>query len=245
MAPGGSGGTGLSGRILVERLMPSRILRTGLGRRRYLHAADIPYGPHGAFNHLDIWGRGDRQEAGPAPVLVQVPGGGYVVGNKRGQAYPLMSHLAERGWLCVSLSYRLAPKAPWPAPIVDVKRALAWVHAHIGEYGGDPEFVAVTGGSAGAQLAALAALTPGAPDFQPGFEDADTSVQAAVPFYGVYDWTPPASWPAMNAYLLQFGVMTRSYAEDRALYEAASPAHRVHADPPPFFLLPAQRRSRR
>ena len=60
-----------------------------------------------------------------------------------------------------------------------VKRALAWVKQHIAEYGGDPDFIAITGGSAGGHLSSLAALTPNYPQFQPGFEDADTRVQAA------------------------------------------------------------------
>ena len=117
-----------------------------------------------------------------------MPGGAWITGNKQAQAYPLMSHLAERGWVCVAMSYRLSPRATWPDAIVDVKRALAWVKEHIAEYGGDPDFVAITGGSAGGHLSSLAALTPNDPAFQPGFEDVETSVRAAVPFYGVYDW---------------------------------------------------------
>ena len=57
------------------------------------------------------------------------------------------------------------------------------------EFGGDPEFVVITGGSAGGHLSSLAALTANDPQFQPEFEEADTRVQAAVPFYGVYDFT--------------------------------------------------------
>src|SRR4029450_4266482 len=66
-------------------------------------------------------------------------------------------------------------------------RALRWIRERMAEYGGDPDFVVVTGGSAGGHLAALLALTPNDPEFQPGFEDVDTSVTACVPFYGVYD----------------------------------------------------------
>ena len=66
---------------------------------------------------------------------------------------------------------------------------MAWVKEHIAEYGGDPAFVAVSGGSAGGHLCALLALTAGDPAFQPGFEEADTSVDACVPFYGVMDMT--------------------------------------------------------
>ena len=66
---------------------------------------------------------------------------------------------------------------------------MAWVKEHIDEYGGDPSFVAVSGGSAGGHLCALLALSAGDPAFQPGFEEADTTVQACVPFYGVMDLT--------------------------------------------------------
>ena len=96
-----------------------------------------------------------------------------------------MAHLAEQGWVCVTANYRLSPRATWPDHIVDVKRALAWTKATIAEYGGDPGFVAITGGSAGGHLSSLAVLTSHVTDFQPGFEETDTSVAAAVPLYGV------------------------------------------------------------
>ena len=121
-------------------------------------------------------------------MLLQVPGGAWAIGMRRPQAYPLMSHSPTRGWICVSMDYRVSPRHTWPDHIVDVKRALAWVKENIAEYGGDPDFVAITGGSAGGHLSALAALTPNDPQWQPGFEDADTSVVAAVPVYGRYDW---------------------------------------------------------
>ena len=51
-----------------------------------------------------------------------MPGGAWVWGSKKGQAYPLMSHLVERGWVCVAMSYRLSPRNTWPAQIVDVAK---------------------------------------------------------------------------------------------------------------------------
>ncbi len=65
----------------------------------------------------------------------------------------MMHELALRGWVCVAINYRLSPRATWPDHVVDCKRALAWVREHIAEYGGDPAFIAVSGGSAGGHLA--------------------------------------------------------------------------------------------
>ena len=206
--------------------------------RDYAHDADIRYGEYGSANHLDIWRRPDLHSTGKAPVLFQIPGGAWTTGNKRGQAHPLMSHLAELGWICVAINYRHSPRNTWPDHIVDVKRALAWVKAHITEYGGDPDFIAITGGSAGGHLSSLAALTPNDPQFQPGFEDADTRVQAAVPYYGVYDFTrvEDAMHPMMLP-LLERMVVKQPHSTNLKSYIAASPVTRVSADAPPFFVL--------
>ena len=204
----------------------------------YAHDADISYGAYGRANHLDIWRRPDLDPTGRAPVLFQIPGGAWTTGNKRGQAHPLMSHLAELGWICVAINYRHSPRNTWPDHIIDVKRALVWVKAHISEYGGDPNFVAITGGSAGGHLSSLAALTPNDPQFQPGFEHADTRVQAAIPFYGVYDFTrvEDAMHPMMLP-LLERMVVKQPHSTNLTSYVAASPVTHVSADAPPFFVL--------
>jgi acetyl esterase/lipase len=214
---------------------PLRMLRI---YRDYAHDSNISYGEYGSANHLDIWRRPDLDPTAKAPVLFQIPGGAWTTGNKRGQAHPLMSHLAELGWICVAVNYRHSPRNTWPDHIVDVKRALAWVKAHIAEYGGDPDFIAITGGSAGGHLSALAALTPNDPQFQPGFEDADTSVQAAVPFYGVYDFTrfDDAMHPMMPALLVKSVVKQRP-STDLQPFINASPVNHLSADAPPFFIL--------
>jgi acetyl esterase/lipase len=119
-----------------------------------------------------------------------------------------------------------------------VKRALAWVKANIAEHGGDPDFVVITGGSAGGHLSSLAALTPNLADFQPGFEDADTSVAAAVPFYGVYDFTNRHGTSRADIVpFLERRVFKTALADDRARWEQASPISHVNADAPPFFVL--------
>ena len=182
--------------VIAAQSQPVRRRRRLIGvppndliRRRYVEkAGTVQYGPHPRVNLADIWRRADLPRDGKAPVLLQVPGGAWAIGMRRPQAYPLLSHMADRGWVCVSIDYRVSPRHTWPDHIVDVKRALAWIKENIADFGGDPEFVAITGGSAGGHLASLAALTPDDPQYQPGFEDADTSVVAAVPIYGRYDW---------------------------------------------------------
>lgn len=213
-----------------------------LDRRSRLRASEIAYGPAGRRNHLDIWaspeiGPGDR-----APVLIQVPGGAWVTGDSRHQAYPLMDRLRGAGWVCVPISYRLSPRATWPDHIVDVKRAIAWVKAHIADYGGDPDFVVITGGSAGGHLSSLAALSANQPEFQPGFEDADTSVQAGVPFYGVYDlldWDGRGG-PAGSVRHMEKVVLKSSPETDRERWRRASPlfwAEQEGGTAPPMMVL--------
>jgi len=214
------------------------VFRTMRIWHEYAHDADIAYGEHGSANHLDVWSRPRANPDTHAPVLLQIHGGAWSSGNKRGQGHPLMSHLVERGWVCVSINYRLSPRNTWPDAIVDVKRAIAWVKANIERYGGDPAFIAITGGSAGGHLSALAALTANDPSFQPGFEDADTTVQAAVPFYGVYDFTrSDGVLHPMMVPFLEKGVMKRLIADAPEVFAAASPITKVSADAPPFFVL--------
>lgn len=207
-------------------------------RRRWVHDPTQSYGEFGRRNELDIWRSPDLQPGSRAPVLLQVHGGAWVIGNKDQQGMPLMERLAGHGWVCVSINYRLSPRAKWPAHIVDVKRALAWIKANIADFGGDPDFVAISGGSAGGHLCSLAALTANEPEFQPGFTEADTSVACAVPFYGVYDFTNrDGTGRADMDDMLTRLVMGVSRADDPRLWDRASSMSWVDHDPPPFMVI--------
>jgi acetyl esterase/lipase len=199
---------------------------------------DIAFGEAGRRNHLDIYRPAEPTQ--DAPVLLQVHGGAWILGKKEEQGVPLMQHLAAKGWVCVAINYRLSPRDPWPAQVVDVKKAIAWIREHIADYGGDPAYVAITGGSAGGHLTALAALTPGATEWQPGFEDADTSVQLAVPHYGVYDFAgstgTKASTKLRDLFLTKW-VMQTTWEQDPEVFEDASPILRVGPDAPDFFVI--------
>jgi acetyl esterase/lipase len=214
------------------------VLHSARGHRRYAaQTSDIAYGPDTRHNLLDIWRHRDVKVGGRAPVLLQIPGGAWTVNGRRPQGYPLMGRMAELGWVCVSIDYSKSPRSTWPAHIVDVKRALAWVRDNIADYGGDPDFIAVTGGSAGGHLASLLALSANDPRFQPGFEDADTTVQAAAPYYGIYDLTDAKKMHEMMMPFLELFVTKERYADNPGLYELASPISYVHRDAPPFFVL--------
>ena len=93
---------------------------------------------------------------------------------------PLLLHMARNGWLVVSINYRLAPRAKFPAQLLDCKRALAWVKRNIHMFGGDANFIIAAGESAGGHLAALVGLTAHDKSLQPGFEDQELNVQGAL-----------------------------------------------------------------
>jgi acetyl esterase/lipase len=207
-------------------------------RKRYRAAHNLSYGDAGRRNHLDVWKRADLPANAKAPVLLQLHGSAWSVAMKEGQAEPLMAHLAERGWVCVTMNYRLSPRATWPDHIVDTKKALAWTKANIADHGGDPDFVVITGGSAGGHLASLAALTPHVTEFQPGFEHVDTSVVAAVPIYGVYDFVNRhgTSRPDMEQFVAK-QVFKSALAADRDRWEQASTISHISPQAPPFFVI--------
>jgi len=194
--------------------------------------AAIAYGPHP--RHL-LDRIGPRTTEGACPALVYVHGGGWWRGRRTTQARPMIYRLAAAGWQVFTPSYRLSPEATMPDHLADVKRAIAWVRANAATYGVDPGFIGVAGGSTGGNLAALAALAGDDPSSQPGFEDADASVQACVPIYGVHDLLDEQGRP-LWPYLAET-VMKSDPAAQPEAWRRASPVRSTTADRPPFFVI--------
>jgi acetyl esterase/lipase len=162
--------------------------------------ADIAYGPAGKRHRLDLYRH--RSTPADAPVLIHFHGGYYTTGHKNSQSRPLLHRLAAQGWITISANYRLRPEAGFEDHLTDAKRVIALVREHGREWGADPDRIVLSGSSAGAHLSALAALTPGHPRFQPGFEGVDTSVSAVVGlggYYGPYFDGDPDSDPVAHA----------------------------------------------
>ncbi len=146
--------------------------------------ADIRYGDAGVRNLLDVYRH--RSHPTGSPVLVHFHGGRFSSGRKSSQSLPLIHQLASQGWVCISANYRLSPAAKFPEHLIDAKKVIAWVREHGAEFGADPAAIFIAGNSSGAHMAAMAALTPNDPTYQPGFEKADTSVIGVICQYGYY-----------------------------------------------------------
>ena len=145
---------------------------------------NVSYGDAGRRNLLDVYHH--RSTPANAPVLVYFHGGGYYGGRKSVEGRALLFRLASQGWVTISANYRLRPQAGFLDHLIDVKKVIAWVREHGHEYGADPSTLLLSGGSAGGRLSSIAALTQNQPRYQPGFEEADTSVTAVASLYGWY-----------------------------------------------------------
>ena len=216
--------------------------RRGVHRRRHIEYARIG----GRRVHLDITVPTAPVPAGRTlrPALMQIHGGGWVLGDKREQGLPLLNHMAAQGWVGFNVNYRMSPAVAMPEHLIDLKRGLVWIKEHAGELGIDPDFICVTGGSAGGHLTAMMGLTANDPRYQPGFEEADTSVAAAVPFYGVYDFTAEGAFgrdPEIFTRFLEPIVMQAFLADEPDKFRDASPIHHLRADAPPFFVIHGDR----
>ena len=194
---------------------------------------DLEYGPH-PMQRADRYRRRDLE--GSAPVMVQVHGGGWTGGRRGRQGAPLMHRMAELGWVVFDAGYRLSPKATYPDQLIDVKAAIAWIRETSEVHGADPSFIVLTGGSAGGQLVAMAALTAGDRALQPGFEESETSVAGCVPLYGVHDMLDRSGtrpkWPYLASHIVK---AEPSAAPD--LWKLTSPIKSATADRPPFFIV--------
>lgn len=218
-------------------VLPFSKRRHGVEVRRNLEYRRVA----GTVLELDVVA--PTEEGRKRPAILQIHGGSWVMGDKREQGWPLLSHLAANGWVCFNLNYRLSPGATFPDHLIDLKAGLVWIREHAAEWNVDPSFIAVTGGSAGGHLAALMGLTANDPEYQPGFEAADTSVQAAVPIYGVYDFTGRRGTNRLPFWYrrLERQIMKAFRDEEPDKFRRASPIERIHPDAPPFFIIHGDR----
>ena len=190
----------------------------------------LPRAPEDVTEQLNVpYGRDDRQRldlyapkaAAGLPVLIYVPGGGFVGGDKRAEDafYANIGHyFARRGFLVVVMNYRLAPLHPWPAGGEDVGSAVAWVRQHAAAHGGDPDRIAIFGQSAGATHVATWLFDPSLDGAKP--------VSAVILASGTYHVAGDKIAPNVMAY----------FGSDPSLYEVCSPITHVHPTEVPLLL---------
>jgi acetyl esterase/lipase len=168
---------------------------------------DHAYGAD-ARHLLDVF---EPAAAGAArPVLLFVHGGGFVAGDKRRPGSPYYDNIGlwavAHGMIGVNMTYRLAPQHPWPAGALDVGAAVAWLRAHIGSHGGDPNRIILMGTSAGAAHAAAYAINS---RFHAG---GDSGLAGLVLLSGMYDMVLAPDSELKIAY----------FGHDKANHEAGS-----------------------
>ncbi len=156
---------------------------------------DLHYGP-AERNVLDVFSAPDSGVAGK-PVVVFVHGGGFTRGAKRTEGTPFYDNIGlwavSRGFVGVTINYRLAPQSTWPSGIEDLTAVVAWLEAHAAQYGGDPSKIFLWGHSAGAAHVGdyvAHAATTGAPPgiagaiLTSGFYDLGKEVSVWKAYYG-------------------------------------------------------------
>jgi acetyl esterase/lipase len=184
---------------------------------------------------------------GPVPCIVCVHGGGWRFGSRQDLSKPmpqldgkmsLIELLASKGYVAVSISYRLSAAAKFPAQIEDCKAAVRWLRANAKKYNIDPDWIGAVGFSAGGHLVCLM----GAADKSDGLEgkggnpDQSSRVQAVVSFFGPTDFTIK-SWPEAVEKELLVPFLGASYDKDPAIYKKASPITYVNKNSPPFLFI--------
>ncbi len=177
---------------------------------------DIAYGTD-RLQKLDVYTL-DRAKGKKLPVLLFVHGGGFTRGDKHGAFYPdnITLWAAKNGMVGVNIDYRLAPKDPWPAGVKDLASAIAWTHAHIARYGGDPNRIVLFGHSAGANDVADYAAHPEVRGAEA------SSVKGVIMLSPAYS-TAPGARP--NPY----------YGQDADLGSVSGQITRLTASPYPLF----------
>jgi len=180
---------------------------------------------------LDIYKQKGLQV--PAPTLIFIHGGAWKKG-KRKDYLPYLIDYAKKGYITVTVSYRLSKVAKFPAAAQDVNCGIKWIKQHAKDYGIDPDRMALIGGSAGGHLALLLGYGGDEAVFNQDCEQGPNSnVKAIVDFYGPVDLTTPYS--ITTEQVQRF--MGVSYDENPDLYKLASPSTFITSDDPPTLIF--------
>jgi acetyl esterase/lipase len=155
----------------------------------YATLHNTPYGEREL--HLDLF---KPDKPGSYPVLVMIHGGGWRSGNKSMQV-PMAQRIAGQGFVTAAVEYQLSLEAQYPAAVYNIKAAIRWLKENADRFGIDTSKVAISGCSAGGQLAALVGMTNGISKFEgnQGLTACSSHVNAVIDIDGVVDFLAPSS----------------------------------------------------
>ncbi|NUM52887.1 MAG: alpha/beta hydrolase [Candidatus Hydrogenedentes bacterium] len=189
---------------------------------------DIEYGKGGDKPLLlDLYA--PKELAKPVPALVFIHGGGWQMGDKKDYEVYCIDY-AAKGYVCVTINYRLRQDALFPAAVEDCKAAVRWMRANAAKFGADPEKIAAIGGSAGGHLSMMVGYCDDpAMEGSGGNPEQSSRVQVVVNFYGVPDLTGELAKEAPEA----INFLGKKQDEDFALYAKASPLTFLDRSDPP------------
>lgn len=195
-----------------------RLLGDGDGAT--LLVAGQPYGP-GERHKLNIWVPTGSKKTDKLPVLVFLYGGGWYSGARDDYGFAGRA-FAKQGFIVVIPDYRIVPEGHWPDFLHDSAAAVAWTDAHIANYGGDPDRIALSGHSAGAYNAVMLALDP---QWMKGAGSDASVIRGVAALSGPYDFVP-----------FEKGGRADVAMGDIRPIERTQPIEFVRADAPPLWL---------
>jgi acetyl esterase/lipase len=187
---------------------------------------DIVFGePAGETLRLNL-ARPAEDQAAPFPAVICIHGGGFS-GGTRTDYDDLCRRFARRGYVALTIDYRLSPKHKWPAHIHDCKAAIRWLRAHAEEYRVDPERIAAMGSSAGGHLAQFLAVTNDVREFDGDHTHRDQSSRI----------TCVAAWSQASDFTREYGIWKGAAEAFRGFLgdELTSETRRTHVRASPLF----------
>jgi len=183
----------------------------------------------------DIYSPLDHDKAKPLPGIIVIHGGGFNDGDKaRGRELNISENLTLKGYVCMSINYKLRRtqgQVTWPQSVHDAKAAVRYLRKEAANLGVDPEKIGVIGCSAGCNLSMMLATTGPADGFDAvkgePYQDVSARVTCAIGFYGAVD--------LMNYHDMKMFAKTREEAPE--LYKKGSPITYLDAKDPPMLLV--------
>jgi len=198
--------------------------------------SDIVYGQGGGRDLLlDLYL--PKKGFPPYPAIVFIHGGGWHGGTKNSQVDRQASYLADKGIVCVSIDYRLADEAKFPAAIEDCKAAVRWVRANAKKYNIDPDKIAAAGNSAGGHLATLLGTSGGVKELEGtgGNPEYSSRVNMVISLFGPTDFNELVKHSRNREVVPSFLGGTPEEIPEQ--YKLASSVTHVDGSDPPFLIF--------